>query len=150
MLQVTLFVILVVYLLDLINARDGLCVAVWVGALIITMFSGFMTLLEIDDADATGRTMILYLSRLSVEGMHFCTWVSVIWHFCFCILIMYLTEFSLTIGMLDDTAMLMDIQRLNIAGRGIGAIVTLPASACLVGNIVVPNTPASHGLLGNG
>jgi hypothetical protein len=75
-LQVTIFVILVVYLLDLINARDGLCISVWVGALIITMFSGFMTLLEIDDADATGKTMLLYLSRLSVEGMHFCSWVS--------------------------------------------------------------------------
>ncbi|KAL3920513.1 MAG: hypothetical protein SGILL_003225 [Bacillariaceae sp.] len=74
--QVAIFVMLVIYLLDLINARDGLCVGVWVGALVLTMVSGFMTLLEVDDADATGSSMILYMLRLAVEGMSFCSWVS--------------------------------------------------------------------------
>lgn len=52
--------------------------------------------------------------------------------------------------MLDDAAMLMDSQRLDIAGHGIGTIVALPSSAGLVGNIVLPNSSAGHGLLGNG
>ena len=63
-------------LLDLINARDGLCVSVWIGALVVTMVSGFMTLLEVDDAEASGTAMILYMLRLAVEGMSFCSWVS--------------------------------------------------------------------------
>ena len=74
--QVAMFVTLVVYLLDLINARDGLCVSVWIGALVVTMVSGFMTLLEVDDAEASGSAMILYMLRLAVEGMSFCSWVS--------------------------------------------------------------------------
>jgi hypothetical protein len=71
-----MFVMLVIYLLDLINARDGVCVGVWIGSLVLTMVSGFMTLLEVDDAEASGSAMILYLLRLAVEGMSFCSWVS--------------------------------------------------------------------------
>ena len=74
--QIFLFVILLLYGLDLINARDGLAVAVWIAALVLTMASGFGTLLQVDDADADGSTMILFLVRLAVEGMLFCSVVS--------------------------------------------------------------------------
>jgi hypothetical protein len=74
--QIFLFVSLVLYGLDLINARDALAVGIWVSALVLTMASGFGTLLQVDDADATGGAMILFLLRLSVEGMLFCSIVS--------------------------------------------------------------------------
>lgn len=63
---------LIIYAIDLMNARDALTVAVWISALLVTMVSGFCTLLMVDDADATGATMILYLVRLAVEGSLFC------------------------------------------------------------------------------
>jgi hypothetical protein len=49
---------------------------VWIAALVFTMSSGFATLLTIDDLEANGSTMILFLSRLAVEGMLYCSWVS--------------------------------------------------------------------------
>jgi hypothetical protein len=49
---------------------------VWIAALVFTMSSGFATLLTIDDLEANGSTMVLFLSRLAVEGMLYCSWVS--------------------------------------------------------------------------
>jgi hypothetical protein len=74
--HIFLFVVLFLYGLDLINARDAMAVAIWIAALILTMASGFSTLLQVDDADADGSTMILFLVRLAVEGMFFCSMVS--------------------------------------------------------------------------
>ena len=74
--QIFLFIVLFLYGLDLINAKDALAVAVWIAALVLTMASGFGTLLQVDDADADGSTMILFLVRLAVEGMLFCSMVS--------------------------------------------------------------------------
>lgn len=74
--QIFLFVVLFLYGLDLINARDAMAVAIWIAALVLTMASGFGTLLQVDDADADGSTMILFLARLAVEGMLFCSMVS--------------------------------------------------------------------------
>lgn len=73
--QVFLFLCLLLYSLDLINARDALAVAVWICAVIMTITSGIGTLLQVDDADATGGTMILYLLRLAVEAALFCSMV---------------------------------------------------------------------------
>jgi hypothetical protein len=66
------------YALDLINARDSLTVASWISALVLTMLSGLGTLLQVDDSDASGGAMILYLIRLAVEGALFCLTVSTI------------------------------------------------------------------------
>jgi hypothetical protein len=74
--QIFMFVALSIYGLDLVNSRDGVAVGVWIGALVMTMTSGFATLLQVDDADATGGTVFLFLLRLSVEGMLFCSCVS--------------------------------------------------------------------------
>jgi hypothetical protein len=60
------------------NTRDALAVGVWIGAFVLTMASGFGTLLLVDDADASGGAMILFLLRLSVEGMQFCAIVSTV------------------------------------------------------------------------
>ena len=75
MIHVFLFVTLVLYALDLANARDALTVGYWISALIMTMTSGFATLLQVDDSEASGGAMILYLLRLAVEGMFFCSMV---------------------------------------------------------------------------
>lgn len=74
-LQIFLFLGLILYSLDLINARDSVAVVTWISALLMTMASGFGTLLQVDDSEASGMAMILYLARLSVEGMLFCTMV---------------------------------------------------------------------------
>lgn len=75
-LQVLLILGLILYGLDMINARDSLPVVAWIGALIMTMVSGFATLLQVDDSEASGSAMILYLIRLAVEGIFFCIVVS--------------------------------------------------------------------------
>jgi hypothetical protein len=74
--QIFLFVVLVLYTLDLINSRDGVAIGVWIGALGMTIGSGYGTLLQVDDNDVSGGTMILFLLQLAVEGMMFCSWVS--------------------------------------------------------------------------
>jgi hypothetical protein len=74
--QIFLFVSLGLYALDLLNFRDGIAVGVWIGALIMTIASGFGTLLQVDDTSATGASMIKFLLQLAVEGMSFCIWVS--------------------------------------------------------------------------
>ena len=75
-LQIFLFVVLGLYALDLMNSRDGIAMGVWIGALVMTIASGYGTLLQVDDADAPGVPMIRFLLQLSVEGMIFCAWVS--------------------------------------------------------------------------
>lgn len=67
---------MILYGLDLVNARDGLVIAVWMSALLLTMASAFCTLLEVDDSDASGGAMLIFLVRLSVEAMLFCSLVS--------------------------------------------------------------------------
>lgn len=74
-LQTLLILGLILYGLDMVNARDALAVVAWISALIMTMVSGFATLLQVDDSEATGGAMILYLIRLAVEGLFFCTMV---------------------------------------------------------------------------
>jgi hypothetical protein len=74
--QIFLFVVLVLYSFDLINSRDGVAMGVWIGALGMTIGSGYGTLLQVDDNDVSGSTMILFLLQLAVEGMMFCSWVS--------------------------------------------------------------------------
>ena len=59
----------------MVNARDALAVVAWISALAMTMVSGFATLLQVDDSEATGGAMVLYLVRLAVEGLFFCTLV---------------------------------------------------------------------------
>lgn len=73
-LQIFLFIALGLYALDLLNSRDIIAVGVWIGALSMTIASGYGTLLQVDDASATGVSMIKFLLQLSVEGMSFCTW----------------------------------------------------------------------------
>jgi hypothetical protein len=73
--QVFLFVVLTVYALDLINTRDGTITCIWIGALVLTMTSGFGTLLQVDDAEATGGALIFYMLSLATEGILFCTMV---------------------------------------------------------------------------
>lgn len=76
--EVFLFVVLVLYGMDLMNARDGVAVGVWVGTVIMTMATAFGTLLQVDDdvtAGGTGKILILFLGRLAVEGMLYCSWV---------------------------------------------------------------------------
>ena len=73
--QIFIFVVLLLYGLDLMNSRDGLAVGIWIAALVLTMASGFGTLLQVDDADADGSNMILFLLRISLEGMLFCSMV---------------------------------------------------------------------------
>ncbi len=75
-LQIFLFVALGLYALDLINSRDGVAVGVWIGALSMTIASAYGTLLQADDLNASGMSMINFLLQLAVEGMSFCTWVS--------------------------------------------------------------------------
>ena len=75
-LQIFLFVVLGLYALDLMNSRDGIAMGVWIGALVMTIASGYGTLLQMDDAEAPGVPMIRSLLELSVEGMIFCAWVS--------------------------------------------------------------------------
>ena len=75
-LQIFLFVALGLYALDLSNSRDGIAVGVWIGALSMTLASGYGTLLQMDDSNATGISMISCLLQLSVEGFSFCSWVS--------------------------------------------------------------------------
>lgn len=72
--QCFLFGVLILYGLDLVNARDGLTVGVWIVALLLTMASGFGTLLQVDDTDATGGAMLGYMMQLAVEGMLYCAW----------------------------------------------------------------------------
>ena len=74
-LQTMLILGLILYGLDMINARDAVAVVAWISALVMTMVSGFATLLQVDDSEATGSAMILYLIRLTVEGLFFCTLV---------------------------------------------------------------------------
>ena len=75
-LQVFLFVALGLYALDLSNSRDGIALGVWIGALIMTIASGYGTLLQVDDAGIADISMIGFLLQLAVEGMLFCAWVS--------------------------------------------------------------------------
>jgi asparagine N-glycosylation enzyme membrane subunit Stt3 len=75
-LQTLLVLALILYALDLINARDSLTVVSWISALVLTMLSGLGTLLQVDDSDASGGVMILHLVRLAVEGSLFCLMVS--------------------------------------------------------------------------
>lgn len=75
-LQIFLFVALGLYAFDLVNSRDGIAVGVWIGALSMTIASGYGTLLQVDGSSATGVSMINFLLQLTVEGMSFCTWVS--------------------------------------------------------------------------
>jgi hypothetical protein len=84
--QIFLFVALVLYGLDLINSRDALAVAVWIAAFVLTMASGIGTLLLVDDADASGVSMIVFLLQLAVEGMLFCCMVS---RFCMGLSVIY-------------------------------------------------------------
>jgi len=72
--QIFLFVVLMLYVLDLINSRDGVAMGVWISALVMCIGSGYATLLHVDDYDASGGTMILFLLQLVVEGMMFCSW----------------------------------------------------------------------------
>eukprot|EP00980_Cylindrotheca_fusiformis_P021365 scaffold8240_cov133-Cylindrotheca_fusiformis.AAC.10 len=69
--QIFLFVALILYGLDLVNSRDALAVAVWVAAFVLTIASGIGTLLLVDDADASGVSMIVFLLQLAVEGVFF-------------------------------------------------------------------------------
>jgi hypothetical protein len=75
-LQTLLILGLLLYALDLMNARDSLMVTSWISALVLTMLSGISTLLQVDDSEASGGEMILYLIRLAVEGCLFCLLVS--------------------------------------------------------------------------
>jgi hypothetical protein len=75
--QVFLFVVLTVYAMDLINTRDGTLTCIWMGVLVLTMASGFGTLLQVDDAEATGGALIFYMLRLTVEGILFCAMVRI-------------------------------------------------------------------------
>jgi hypothetical protein len=75
--QVFLFVVLTVYAMDLINTRDGTITCIWIGVLVFTMASGFGTLLQVDDAEATGGNLIFYMLRLSTEGILFCAMVRI-------------------------------------------------------------------------
>ena len=74
--QIFLFVALALYGLDLINSRDTLTVGLWIAALILSVTSGIGTLLLVDDNDAVGNNMILFLLQLGVESMFFCSMVS--------------------------------------------------------------------------
>jgi hypothetical protein len=76
MIQIFLFVALVLYGLDLINARDTLAVAVWIAAFVLTIASGIGTLLLVDDEDASAGNTLVYFLQLAVEGMFFCLIVS--------------------------------------------------------------------------
>lgn len=69
--QIFAFVGLILYGLDLCNARDSLAVSVWVAAFVLTMASGVGSLLLVDDADAVGVNMLIYLLQLLVEGVLF-------------------------------------------------------------------------------
>jgi hypothetical protein len=69
--QIFAFVGLILYGLDLCNARDSLAVSVWIAAFILTMASGIGSLLLVDDADAVGVNMLVYLLQLLVEGVLF-------------------------------------------------------------------------------
>lgn len=71
MIQIFAFVGLILYGMDLCNARDSLAVSVWIAAFILTMASGIGSLLLVDDADAVGVSMLLYLLQLLVEGVLF-------------------------------------------------------------------------------
>ena len=62
--------------MDLMNTRDGMAVFLWLGAPVMSMVSGFGTLLQAEDAEATGGAMILYLVQLAVEGLLFVSIVS--------------------------------------------------------------------------
>jgi hypothetical protein len=80
--EVFIFIALVLYGLDLMNARDGIAVGVWVSALLLTLASAFGTLVGqvVDDTDTTAmgggsKLILLFLGRLAVEGMVFCSWV---------------------------------------------------------------------------
>jgi hypothetical protein len=75
--QVFLFVVLTVYAMDLINTRDGTITCIWIGVLVLTMASGFGTLMQVDDAEATGGALIFYMLRLTVEGILFCATVRI-------------------------------------------------------------------------
>ena len=75
--QIFLFVALVLYGLDLMNSRDTLTVGVWIAALVLSVTSGIGTLLLVDDNDAVGGNMVLFLLQLGVESMFFCSMVSV-------------------------------------------------------------------------
>jgi len=75
--QTVLIVTLILYGIDLMNARDAFSVVSWFSAIILTVISALSTLLQVDDADAVnGGIMILYLIRLTVEGCFFCLMVS--------------------------------------------------------------------------
>ena len=74
--QIFLFIALTLYGLDLINSRDTLTVGLWIAALILSVTSGIGTLLLVDDNDAVGSNMILFLLQLGVESMFYCTMVS--------------------------------------------------------------------------
>ena len=74
--QIFLFVVVALYALDLINSRDGVAIGVWIGALVMTIGSGYATLLQVDDNYVSGGAMILLLLQLAIEGMMFFSWVS--------------------------------------------------------------------------
>lgn len=76
LLQTLLIMGLILYGLDMANARDAMAVVTWLSALSMTLVSGFVTFLQVDESDATGSGRILYVVLLAVEGMFFCTLVS--------------------------------------------------------------------------
>ena len=74
-LQLCLILALILYAVDLMNLRDVTLSLVWIFSVVFTMASGFATLLQVDDADATGSHMLFYLLRLTVEGLLFLSMV---------------------------------------------------------------------------
>lgn len=72
--QIFLFVVVALYALDLINSRDCVAIGVWIGALVMTIGSGYATLLQVDDNYVSGGAMILLLLQLAIEGMMFFSW----------------------------------------------------------------------------
>ena len=83
--QIFLFMALILYGLDLMNARDALAVVIWNAAFVLSIASGIGSLLLLDDNDAAGGSMVLALLQLGVESMFFCCMVSLFVCVCMCV-----------------------------------------------------------------
>jgi hypothetical protein len=74
--QTLLVLGLILYGLDMVNARDAMAAMTWVSAFIMTIVCGFATFFQVDELDAKGIAMLFYVLVLAVEGIFFCTLVS--------------------------------------------------------------------------
>jgi hypothetical protein len=158
-LQTLLILGLILYALDMVNARDALAIVAWISALVMTMVSGFATLLQVDDSEATGGAMILYLIRLAVEGLFFCTMVGGdihvdivdtfgrAWLNRLCFLTFYFLKFIAV--MLVQSSIFLVAPRGSLGRQKHGKIPAFNAATHILISSFLSYCTAAHGLLGN-